>query len=103
MGNGVIRNLKTSLTYNNMKKKNRKFPSDVARFFNPHKSGTNTRYNMRNGVIVGVIEYGTHQRELARQSSNIPVYSAGGTARNTKTHDRHGHAIYQQIAKPREI
>ena len=43
------------------KKKNRKpgkFPADVARFFNPHKSGTNACY-AQNGMM---LRPGTHQR-----------------------------------------
>ena len=32
-------------------KKQRKFPQDVARFFNPQKSGTNAEYN-KNGILI---------------------------------------------------
>lgn len=49
----------------------RKFPQDVARFFNPQKSGTNAT----------TLNNGTHQLEKMKESSSIPVYNAGGTAR----------------------
>lgn len=55
------------------KKKNRKpgkFPADVARFFNPHKSGTNAMYDPKTGIM---IRPGTHQREKMKESSYIPV------------------------------
>lgn len=55
------------------KKKNRKpgkFPADVARFFNPHKSGTNAKYDPKTGIM---IRPGTHQREKMQESSYIPV------------------------------
>lgn len=58
-------------------KKKGKFPQDVARFFNPHKSGTNAQYT-KEGMLIA---FGTHQREKAQQSSCIPVYNAGRTAR----------------------
>lgn len=54
------------------KKKNRKpgkFPADVARFFNPQKSGTNALY-APNGML---IRPGTHQSEKMKESSYIPV------------------------------
>lgn len=60
-----------------LKKGGGKFPQDVARFFNPHKSGTNAQYT-KEGMLIA---FGTHQREKAQQSSCIPVYNAGGTAR----------------------
>ena len=56
-------------------KKQRKFPKDVSRFFNPQKSGTNAEFNTR-GFIVSP---GTHQREKAKETSYIPVYNSGGT------------------------
>ena len=56
------------------KKKNRKlgkFPADVARFFNPHKSGTNAMYHPTTRTL---IRPGTHQREKMREKSgNIVV------------------------------
>ena len=48
--------------------KKRRFPQDVARFFNPEKS-----FNPKSS--------GIHQREKAAEKSNIPVYALGGTAR----------------------
>lgn len=46
-----------------------RFPADVARFFNPHKSVTN--------AIVGldgrIIKLGTHQAQKAAERSYIPV------------------------------
>ena len=56
-------------------KKQRKFPQDVARFFNPQKSGTNAEYN-NNGILINP---GTHQKHKMRCSSNIIVYNGGGT------------------------
>ena len=64
-----------------MKKK--KFPSDVARFFNPIKSGTN------GNLVTG----GTHQREKRKQSSYIPVYQGGGTA--IKVVGKNGNITYK--------
>lgn len=65
-----------------------KFPKDVARFFNPHKSGTNAEFD-KLGML---IHFGTHQREKSKQSSYIPVYQGGGTAKATK--DKFGNKIY---------
>ena len=36
-------------------KKKRKFPEDVARFFNPHKSGTNAEYDKHGFSFVPVL------------------------------------------------
>lgn len=66
----------------------RKFPQDVARFFNPHKSGTNAEYE-KNGRLIAL---GTHQREKAKQSSYIPVYQGKWPAKATM--DRYGNKIY---------
>lgn len=63
-----------------MKKK--RFPSDVARFFNPHKS--NPSY-----------PYSTHQLQKAAWTRPIPVYSEGGTAR--KVQDTYGRVSYKII------
>lgn len=63
-------------------KKKRKFPKDVARFFNPQKSGTKAEYN-QNGLLVAP---GTHQREKMQQSSYIPVYQPGPSLRYAKRH-----------------
>lgn len=48
--------------------KKRKFPNDVARFFNPEKS-----FNSNSS--------GIHQKEKDSVRSSIPLYNAGGTAR----------------------
>lgn len=46
----------------------RKSPQDVARFFNPQKSGTNAEYDI-NGRISRL---GTHQYEKSKERSYIP-------------------------------
>lgn len=48
--------------------KKRKFPNDVARFFNPEKS-----FNFKSS--------GIHQKEKASVRNSIILYNAGGTAR----------------------
>ena len=60
--------------------KKRKFPNDVARFFNPEKS-----FNPNSS--------GIHQEEKAKEKSNIPVYAFGGTAR--KVVDAMGNVNYK--------
>ncbi len=55
--------------------KKRKFPQDVARFFNPEKS------------------INPHQREKALQRSFIPVYNGMGTAK--KIYNRFGVKSYR--------
>lgn len=65
-----------------MKKK--RFPRDVARFFNPIKA-------CKNGGWQWII--GTHQKEKMQERSNIPVYSKGGTAR--KVMDENGNVTYK--------
>ena len=47
----------------------RKFPMDVARFFNPQKSGTNTIYDEQGRII----RLGTHQEQKRRERSYIVV------------------------------
>lgn len=54
--------------------KKRKFPQDVARFFNPNSGGI-------------------HQREKFAEKSNIPVYAFCGTAR--KVVDAMGNVSYR--------
>lgn len=71
----------------------RRFPQDVARFFNPQKSGTNAEYD-KNGML---IHFGTHQREKASQSSCIPVYQGKGPAMATT--DKYGRKIYVERGK----
>lgn len=66
----------------------RKFPKDVARFFNPHKSGTNAKYNEK-GVLASL---GTHQREKSKERSYIPVYQ--GWLPAMATTDPKGRKIY---------
>lgn len=46
----------------------RKFPQDVARFFNPEKS-----FNPNSS--------GIHQEQKGSVRNSIPLYNAGGTAR----------------------
>lgn len=46
-----------------------RFPADVARFFNPDKSGTNACYDMDGRII----KFGTHQAQKAAERSYIPV------------------------------
>lgn len=46
-----------------------RFPADVARFFNPQKSGTNSIVDL-DGCI---IKLGTHQAQKAAERSYIPV------------------------------
>lgn len=46
-----------------------RFPADVARFFNPHKSGTNSIIDMDGRII----KLGTHQSQKAAERSYIPV------------------------------
>ena len=66
----------------------RKFPKDVARFFNPHKSGTNAEYNTQ-GLL---ISFGTHQREKSKEKSYIPVYQGKFPA--IATTDEKGRKVY---------
>lgn len=61
----------------------RKFPQDVARFFNPYKSLTNADH----------LGFGTHQLEKMKEKSCIPVYDASGTAR--KIVDSLGNVSYK--------
>ena len=60
--------------------KKRKFPQDVARFFNPEES-------------INPNSSGIHQREKASQRSCIPVYNGMGTAR--KIYNRFGVKSYR--------
>ena len=66
----------------------RKFPKDVARFFNPHKSGTNAEYN-KEGLL---ISFGTHQREKSKEKSYIPLYRGRRPAMATT--DAKGRKVY---------
>lgn len=68
----------------------RRFPKDVARFFNPHKSGTNAEFD-KSGRLTA---FGTHQREKAKQCSYIPVYQGKGPA--NATIDKYGSKVYVQ-------
>lgn len=56
----------------------KKFPADVARFFNPQKSGTNEEFNPTTRMPV---KLGTHQQEKNRERSYIPVYTGRRPAR----------------------
>lgn len=61
----------------------KKFPADVARFFNPQKSGTNAEFNQ-----IGMpLKLGTHQQEKNRERSYIPVYTGRGPARRVMGED----------------
>lgn len=46
-----------------------RFPADVARFFNPQKSGTNSIVDLEGRII----KLGTHQAQKASERSYIPV------------------------------
>ena len=50
--------------------KPRRFPLEVARFFNPQKSGTNAQYDPKTGML---IKPGTHQYEKMKEKSYIPI------------------------------
>ena len=58
--------------------KKRRFPKEVASFFNPHKS-----FSKR----------GTHQYEKSKESSYVIAYNGGGTAR--KVMDENGKITYK--------
>lgn len=67
----------------------KKFPADVARFFNPHKSGTNAEIDQNTGIV---IRPGTHQFEKWKERNYIPVYSGRGTAH--VAYDKKGRKVY---------
>lgn len=46
-----------------------RFPADVARFFNPQKSGKNSIIDLDGRII----KLGTHQAQKAAERSYIPV------------------------------
>lgn len=75
-------------------KKKRKFPQDVARFFNPHKTGTNELRDIAIGLITRL---GTHQSEKAKERSYIPVYTKRGPA--MRTMDANGRVVYVERTK----
>ena len=58
-------------------KKKRKFPMNVARFFNPSKTATTAEYN-KYGVMV---KPSLNQYRKMQEKSSIIMYNAGGTAR----------------------
>ena len=58
-------------------KNKRKFPMNVARFFNPSKTATTAEYN-KYGVMV---KPSVNQYRKMQEKSSIIVYNAGGTAR----------------------
>lgn len=62
----------------------KKFPADVARFFNPGKSGTKGEVCLITG---NMIRLGTHQQEKNRERSYIPVYTGRGPARRVMGED----------------
>lgn len=53
-------------------RKPRRFPEGVARFFKPHKSGTNAEYDTITGILV---KPGTHQYQKMQERSYIPIRS----------------------------
>lgn len=63
---------------NRKKKAVGKFPQEVARFFNPFKSGSNAEFD-KNGKLIklGI----NQQRRLDESKTHKTVYNAGGTAR----------------------
>lgn len=67
----------------------KKFPAEVARFFNPHKTGTNAEIDQKTGIV---IRPGTHQYEKSKERSYIPVYSGRGTAH--VAYDKKGRKVY---------
>lgn len=75
-------------------KNKRKFPQDVARFFNPHKTGTNELRDIATGLIT---QLGTHQSEKAKERSYIPVYTKRGPA--MRTMDANGRVVYVERTK----
>ena len=48
----------------------RRFPQEVARFFNPQKSGTNAEFDPNTGILINP---GTHQRQKMKEKSYIPI------------------------------
>lgn len=70
-------------------KKKRKFPVNVARFFNPGKTATTAGYNMY-GVMV---KPSINQYRKMQEKSSIIIYNAGGTAR--KVVDINGNVSYK--------
>lgn len=62
----------------------KKFPADVARFFNPQKTGTNEQRDPKTGLLT---QLGTHQQEKNRERSYIPVYTGRGHARRVMGED----------------
>lgn len=75
-------------------KKKRKFPQDVARFFNPQKTGTNELRDIATGLITRL---GTNQQKIAKERSYIPVYTKRGTA--MRTMDDNGRVVYIERTK----
>jgi len=70
-------------------KKKRKFPVNVARFFNPSKTATTAEYN-KYGIMV---KPSLNQYRKMQEKSSIIMYDAGGTA--TKVVDANGNVSYK--------
>ena len=70
-------------------KKKRKFPVNVARFFNPSKTATTAEYS-KYGVMV---KPSINQQRKMHERSSIIMYNAGGTAR--KVVDINGNVSYK--------
>lgn len=71
--------------------KKRRFPQDVARFFNPVKSLVIYFDERRKTVYME--QKGTHQHEKSKERSYIPVYTGMGTARRVM--DENGNITYK--------
>ena len=69
--------------------KKRKFPMNVARFFNPSKTATTAEYN-KYGVMV---KPSINQYRKMQERSSIIMYNDGGTAR--KVFDANGNISYK--------
>lgn len=71
--------------------KKRRFPQDVARFFNPLKSSVIPFDERRK--TVNMDQKGTHQYEKSKEASYVIAYNGGGTAR--KVMDENGKITYK--------
>ena len=69
--------------------KKRKFPKDVARFFNPQKTASTAEFN-KFGVMT---KPSINQQRKMKEKSSIPVYYGGGTAK--KVVDYNGRVSYK--------
>ena len=72
-------------------KRKRKFPQQVARFFNPLKSIVIEFDEKRKHVNMG--QKGTHQYEKSKERSYVIAYDGGGTAKRVL--DENGKIVYK--------